>query len=193
MRAVLYYLRQHVLPASLQKLRPQLIQKQVLVQSALLDRPNLLQEMLHHVHLVLLALIKLPQVSHLALSALLASMAFLQDKRPSRQAVLALALLDTRHQEPARLSSRNATYVMLAMEAPHRLLVAPLAAVPFAHLGRLKLLLVMVRALLVLSVTQRLQQGLALSALLAIMAQQRLQIRAVMHSLRQHALPASLR
>ena len=102
----------YVLPASLQKLRPQLTPRQMLVQSALLDRPNLLQEMLHHVHLVLLALIKLPQVSHLALSALLASMAFLQDKRPSRQAVLALALLDTRHQEQARRLSRNAHCVL---------------------------------------------------------------------------------
>jgi len=56
----------------------------------------------------------------LALSALLASTALLQDKQPSRQAVLAHALLDTQRQEQARLSSRNAHGVMLAMEAPQR-------------------------------------------------------------------------
>jgi hypothetical protein len=129
----------------------------------------------------------------LALSALLASTALLQDKQPSRQAVLAHALLDTQRQEQARLSSRIATYAMLAMEAPQRLLVAILADAPFAHLGRLKLLLAMLRAFLVILVTRRLQQGLALSALLAILAQQRLQMRAVMHSLQQeHVLPASL-
>ena len=72
----------YVLPASLQKLGPQLTPRQMLVQSALLERPNLLQEMLHHVHLVLLAHIKLQQVRHLVLSALLASTAMpLLDKR----------------------------------------------------------------------------------------------------------------
>ena len=174
-RAVLHSLRQHALPASLQKLEPQLIQKQVLVQSALLDRPNLLQEMLHHVHLVLLALIKLQQVRHLALSAQLASTALLQDKYPSRQAVLAHALLDTQRQEQARRLSRIAAYVMLAMEAPHRLLVAPLADATLAHLGHLKLLQVIVNAHLVLPVTQPLQQEvllphLVVSVLLAILA-----------------------
>ena len=134
----------------------------------------------------------------LALSALLASTALLQDKHPSRQAVLAHALSDTQRQEQARLSSRIAAYVMLAMEAPHQLLVAPLAAVPFAQLARIKLLLALVNAPLALLDTQPLQQEvllsrLALSALLAIMAHHRLQIRAVLYSLRQHALPASLR
>ena len=112
----------------------------------------------------------------LALSALLASTALFQDKRPSRQAVLAHALLDTRHQEQAKLSSRNATYVMLAMEAPHRLLVAPLAAAPFAQLARIKQLQVTVLAITVLQVIQALRQEvllphLVVSALLAILAQ----------------------
>jgi hypothetical protein len=120
----------------------------------------------------------------LALSALLASTALLQDKQPSRQAVLAHALLDTQRQEQARLSSRNVHCVMLAMEAPQcRILDQPLADAPFAHLGRLKLLLAMMRAFLVILVTRRLQQGLALSALLAILAHHRLQMRAVMHLL----------
>jgi len=61
--------------------------------------------------------------------------------------------------------------------------VAILADAPFAHLGRLKLLPAMVRAFLVILVTRRLQQGLALSALLAILAHHRLQMRAVMHLL----------
>ena len=83
----------------------------------------------------------------LALSALLASTALLQDKQPSRQAVLAHALLDTQRQEQARLSLQIATDAMLAMKAPQRLLVAILADAPFAHLGRLKLLLAIVSAL----------------------------------------------
>ena len=128
----------------------------------------------------------------LALSALLASTALLQDKQPSRQAVLAHALLDTRQQEQARLSSRIATCAMLATEAPQRLLVAILADAPFAHLGRLKLLLAIVRALLVMLVTRRLQKGLALSALLAILAHHRLQMRAVLYSRLIYALPESL-
>ena len=85
---------------------------QVLAQSALLELRNLLQEMLHHVHLVLLALTKLPQVRHPARCVLQASMELRQDKYPSRQAVLALALLDTRHQEQARRLSRNAHCVL---------------------------------------------------------------------------------
>ena len=44
---------------------------QVLAATALLEPRNLLQVIPHHVHLVLLALIKLQQVRHLALSALL--------------------------------------------------------------------------------------------------------------------------
>jgi hypothetical protein len=129
----------------------------------------------------------------LALSALLASTALLQDKQPSRQAVLAHALLDTQQQEQARPSLQIATYAMLAMEIPQRLLVAILADAPFAHLGRLKLLLAIVRALLVIPVTRRLQQGLALSALLAILAHHRQQMRAVLYSRIVYALPASLR
>ena len=129
----------------------------------------------------------------LALSALLASTALLQDKQPSRQAVLAHALLDTQRQEQARLSLQIATYAMLAMKAPQRLLLAILADAPFAHLGSLKLLLAILRAFLVILVTRRLQQGLALSALLAILAQQRLQMRAVLYSRLIYALPASLR
>ncbi len=100
--------------------------------------------------------------------------------------------MDTQRQEQARRLSRIATNVMLAMEAPQQLLVAPLADATLAHLGHLKLLLVIVRVFLVMPVTHRLHQGLALSALLAILAHQRRQIRAVMHSLRQLALPASL-
>ena len=134
----------------------------------------------------------------LALCALLASTALLQDKRPSRQAVLILALLDTQRQEQAKHSSQNAHCVMLAMEVHQlRILDPPLAAVPFAQLARLKLLLVILSAHLALLDTQPLRQEaslsrLALSALLAILAHHRLKIRAVMHSLRQHVLPASL-
>ena len=135
----------------------------------------------------------------LVLSALLASTALLQDKHPSRQAVLAHALLDTRHQEQARRLSRIATYVMLAMEAHQlRILDLPLAVVPFAQLARIKQLQAISRAQLALLDTQPLQQEvllsrLALSALLAIMAHHRLQIRAVLYSLLIYALPASLR
>jgi hypothetical protein len=122
-------------------------------------------------------------VTDLALSALLASTALLQDKQPSLQPVLAHALLDTQRQEQARLSLQIATDAMLAMEAPQRLLVTILADAPFAHLGSLKLLLAIVSAFLVILVTRRLQQGLALSALPAILAHHRLQMRAVMHLL----------
>ena len=60
------------------------------------------------------------------------------------------------------------------MEAPHQLLVAPLAAVPFAQLARIKQLLVTVNAHLALLDTQPLQQDallthLVVSALLAIL------------------------
>jgi hypothetical protein len=140
-----------------------------------------------------LARIKLQLVIMSAHLVLQASTAMpLLDKQLSRQAVLAHALLDTQRQEQARRLSRIAAYVMLAMEAPHRLLVAPLADATLAHLGHLKLLLVIVSAFLVLPVTHQMQQGLALSALLAIMAHHRLQIRAVLHSLLIYALPASL-
>ena len=112
----------------------------------------------------------------LVLSALLASTALLQDKHPSRQAVLALALLDTRQQEPARRLSRIATYVMLAMEAHQlRILDLPLAVVPFAQLARIKQLQVIVLARTVSQVTlprvqARLQPRIVQLALLAITA-----------------------
>ena len=73
----------------------------------------------------------------LALSALLASTALLQDKHPSLQRVLILAQMDTQRQEQARLSSRIATNVLLAMEAPHQFLVAPLVDATLAQLAHI--------------------------------------------------------
>ena len=71
---------------------------QVLAATALLEPRNLLQVIPHHVHLVLLALIKLQQVRHLALSALLGILHLEQEVYLLRLALC--AQLATMLQEP---------------------------------------------------------------------------------------------
>jgi len=149
-------------------------QAQQIAQIALLDTQPLKQEvtLFRLVVSALLAILAVCQLQTL-LDVLYVLSARTNHHQAQVHAPRALPATPPRLQ--ARLSSRNATNVLLAMEAPRTLLVAILAAVQSAHLAHIKQLQALVNAPLALldtlpRVQARLQPRIVQLALLAILA-----------------------
>jgi len=164
---------------------------------ALLDTQPLRQEV-SPPHLVVSALLAILAVHHQHLTLVDVMHALLaRTNHHLAQLHAPRALPATPPRLQARRLSRNATNVLLAIEAPRTLLVAILAAVQSAHLAHIKLLEIMIAHLALLDLLPRaqarLQRRLVTLALLAILAlYQHLTLQVVLHVLLAHLAPLLL-